>query len=1115
MNGLAQGDGIKNGDMNPAVSTPKKSFHAPLTAMGCVILLIMSPWVIYLINYEIDNNPDINVELKHYTQEVIDNIKNLIVLNATELIRSNSNYNSRIQELQDILNDNIAKILAKNYQPYLIPEHEIEITVDEVNIELNPMFKNTIDLERYPKKSAVDQNKLDIFTPGAYYYTSVPFSYLVDGEIYLVARQLKEDNSKDNKWETEERKIYFEENLPIPHLFIEFKLQQFQDQMNTGFSDVSRMMNYMLTTLARMRVLNEGVFGNDKTHKNILNEGDVELCLNLALLLEEALLFRGYDREVANSIDLYYYDAIEAPQGTNPTGKRKWGSAEIINYNEYVSRRFLVNAQESRLLINLIDTYVSSGYIDPADLLALYLALDLETMPAIINSPKDTVAILQERYDTQYLMDPRTPGDAGDTSNLKFILSLYSEHDKGFNFTVPQAIPSGGQQVELLVDQQPKYLIQDADFKITGLDEPRGWYTSAGLREGTRTASVVPERPKDHDYRLDWEINIKGKFNLNLKSKTEINSPWTNNFWQKKTINFNLPVNIYVWFNLDPKIGSLDFDDYNAGQTIGDKWVITSESHLVEYFESILWKHLKPIFSLGFDGGYSILTYILANRGLAYFYENEKSYLDKIMTPGNSLNSNWICDILQFQVRGLNQIINQDLDSLWIKFNVFMADYFLDYLDQYDEEYDFFNFSTKPQFPFPPLVSRISVLGYDISLLYNIQTNVLHITINLPSGYITLQIEGYNTTKEQLRMILKVDFNIPGAINFTTTVASDDRSTISTPGSSKPSIFADGTLYDKYEFSTRTYFEPSSLLGTSTEAGETNEHFLFTRAKFGKSLPGVTIELPTLSISSNMRDVSIAIAIVLSEKDKNKITGLENKLDGIASSIELYNYIDTPEDEFITGRAFISQLFNQISKELLEWFETHETQTSTPQFAIDISALTPEFKDYTNLTIFLTEPISTKSFIKWFGENGLDLILTLENPETVITELAYVLTRETPYFTIADLEKLDFEVYNRVLNHEMLNYMDIDENIRYLYNLPSNESQNLTLLIALSGKAIIGLVNGINIKGDGFLTSAIENNGDTQTGSFTISQVFYLYQPVFDDKITTYLLLGTTWFIES
>jgi len=673
---------------NPGKGNPpqnkygKNRTRSAIIAISSIFLLIFASWAIYLETYQIDGEPGSNIEIDHYTNEAINLLKTHIITNATELIESNLNYLSNTLIFQVDLNRNIELIVNENYRPYYIKEAEIEVIVNYANVELSFSYIQTQDLIRYPEVTQNDFHEIDLTSAGRYYDTVEPFSFRLKGLIYYSTRQLDQDDKENNNFKENEQQLFFDEILQSPVLFIEYKLNQFQNQANTAYSDLARMVKYMLNTMARMRVYNRDRDSQSVTysHKNLLNEGDVELAINLALILEEALIFRAFDKKSPQAVDDFFYNRDNAKSLNNPTGKRQWGSSELANYNDYLSRRSDLNAKDSRLLQMLVNKYVTYGFIDPADIFALYLVLDEGSRPAVIDSPKDTKAILQEQYDTKYLMDPQETNDPSDTTNLKFLFSMPDDHENGFKLQNEGSELGSSHQLTLELDQQPDYLISGQDFKVTGLENPKGWYSNAELRQITRTPSVVPVPPEDHDHRMNFDIDIKGTVNIKMRSSQHKPISSTS-FWHSKEISFDFPVNVYVWFNYPSKVDSITAININSGgaSANGNNWIITTESHLVEYFESNFWKYIKPFVSIGFDELFSIIPLIFSQQGLRNYNGLETSLLDGNIINNNIIQSNWLTDILISQNLKLKAILESDLDTFAYRFDVFMRYYFLDY----------------------------------------------------------------------------------------------------------------------------------------------------------------------------------------------------------------------------------------------------------------------------------------------------------------------------------------------------------------------------------------------------------------------------------------------------
>jgi hypothetical protein len=1118
---LINGDRNAKNEPSQAQNPSGQFFSLKPIAVGCILLLVLTPWVFYLNDYQPPNGNGQNIDLEHYISEVSDKIINYALYDATALLQDTPGYATDIQGFENKLNQNLENKIETDFQPYSVPGKGIEVTVDYSSLKIQYSYQTTNDLTRYPGASEADQHNLDIYKLGEYRDTTIPYSYQLSGDISLIARKFEDKNLMENKIASVDREIYFEEQLPTPYLFMEYKLQQFQNLANTGYSDLSRTMNYMLNTLARVRVINSDVFLSQHSYKNILNEGDVELCLNLALLLEEALIFRAFDQDVIDEIDQNFFYAENDEFPNNPTGRRQWGTAEVDNYNEYITWRSSANNQVSRRMSSLVNNYVSAGFIDPADLVSLYLIMDQAPEQVVIRSVKDSIALLQEPFGTQFFMDPRTPSDNSDFNALKCVLPLSGDHMDGFRVGEDESETEPERQyMKLMVDQVPNYLVYDGDFKVTGIDTPRGWYTTAFKRPGTRltgrtrTPSVVPEPPKDHAYRLEWDINIQGKIDLNLISESGVFLPDEVSSWHKKEISFKFPVNVYTWFDKDPKLESVEFTNLNSGKVdvATNAWEITTESHMVEYFESDFWRYLKSFFSLGFDGIYSIIPSILSDQGLKDSQVDSVRYLDRAVTNPNSLTNTLITDVLLFQSRNLHDVLTRDRNNLWLRFDTFMTTYFMDYLRQFDEEYGLLNFTNEPQFPHPPLVPWISVLGHEISLLYNQQTNVLEVSLEHSNGEIKLQIYGYNTSKEQLIILLSSTLNLPGVINLTTLVSSDNQDSIT--GANKANIWAYGKLFDKYQLTLKSYPRPDQQSNPIPGSSST-EKFLLTRLKFGIQTSVVTLELPELSLTQSLKDVLVEIELLIPETEAETVSksSLPTDLESVLSTTELTRPVETTDnklfrEKLLHGRVYTAQLLHGLGEELLDWFQT-PGQSSKPKFALrfSISSSAQPANDHSNLTVYLTEPQSTEKFIQWLRLNGLELVLALSNPETLITTTAGALTKGEQHLTNDQLSQLDFEIFNQKLDNELQINMNLGDNLLTVYDYPTWEEQNITSLIALSGAAMVEVTNGLG---------AIDT--DQITGAISYSQTFYTYQksnlPAATIDEHPELLIGIQWIIE-
>ena len=1093
----------------PSLNKPRKlGISVPLTAVGCVLLLVIAPWLYYLNENLEGEQPELELELTHEMDYVVNSIMDFAINNATELILSNPNYNQNITFFKKDLDRNLAKEILERYQPFLRDKNKIDIRVTYWTLEIQPQVKNTIDLLRYPDINDANNNKLDLIYD---FYTDsrYPFSYSLTLELFISARMNTEN---ENGGKLLERIYSITESLDLPHLFIEYKLWQFQNNAKTAYSDLAKMIRYILTTLARMRAYNEQDFENAGSHKKVLSEGDVELALNLALVLEEALLFRAYEYAAVSSIDRFYYNAGTADENNdqNPTGKRQWGSSEIENYYNYLNRRTYINNLESRSMTSLINQYLTTGYIDPADIFGLYLILDKNPLPAIIGSPKDTTSILDEKYSTKYLTDPQTPNSRTDTTNLKHILYLPTDFESGFNFTYDSFDFNNYQTIKLSLNQEPNYLVQDYDYILKGLDDGRGWYSTAVLRPGTdtRTSVVIPVRPEEHSYRLAWNLRILGSFELNVRPNMAIYDSLYSGLWFNKKIELDLPINIFLWFNSDPYITSVNFEDFNKGTATADAWEITSESMLVYYFEKRFWEYLSPFFGLGFDQLHTMMPYIYSESGFEYYFDGRKRYLDTLLIGDDDSFSRLVTDILLQQSISIDNILSKYLEIFWSRFNIFMSEYFLDYLGQYDEEYNFFNYTDKPQFPHPPIFPWIAELGYDINLHYSKVTNICNLTLLLDKGYITMLIYGYNTDLDKLKVQLITHIDVPSVVKLHTTLVTGSNVI------ERPQYSSIGVLYDTYHFQTQTYSKPITSTGF-----DSNEVLLLPRSQFGEMNKITEVQLENITIiNSQTEDHANADQIIIrlyAPVDLySKLLSLGKLIDGIPTEKEIVaddNPKDpTSSDRIIQDRVYLAQYLSNLTDTMIKWIVKNY---SNSKFVLDLSMSSKQTAEQRNLTLFFAEPLTAKKFLTWFGESGVEFFITLRAEDRLDLESRFIESLLDKYsgLTIDDLENMDFEIYSNLGDYKHDTPFSSVENILESYQYPSLERHNIISISSTTGKffQIIGPT--------GLFIGAVPKLTDQQPGSIEIfKQDYYCYKfnDNNNDQYKVQLLVGINWYLK-
>ena len=347
----------------------------PIAVIAVALVLIIAPLWVTLPAYLFGDEQSDLQDLDGLAWEINKEINNFIYYNASEtLVGEQSKLESYSVDTSLDLESAETK-LNKYFQAYIDDYYldkgsdvKIEITNHDIRIDLD--YQNMADSELGTNKITVE-----------------PVYYKICGEYTI---KLTDTSSNLNIL----RVFSFDKTIYLPEPFFRSKLNEYQNNALTEASDIGRMVRYMLNTLVRYRARIGYGQGPFDSPRNILNEGDIELAVNLAIVLEEAYLFRTYNNEAVKAIDSNYFDLSDLTRAGvdkyNPTGKRLWGDAEISNYNNYV--KHLPASPAQRSLTSLLNNYVNKGLVDPTDLFALYICLDNDPYPDAIDiDPADEV----------------------------------------------------------------------------------------------------------------------------------------------------------------------------------------------------------------------------------------------------------------------------------------------------------------------------------------------------------------------------------------------------------------------------------------------------------------------------------------------------------------------------------------------------------------------------------------------------------------------------------------------------------------------------------------------------------------------------------------------------
>jgi hypothetical protein len=593
----------------------EKPSRLPIAVIAVALALIIAPLWVTLPAYLFGDDQSDLQDLDGLAWEINKEINNFIHYNASETLVGEQSILESYSVDTSLDLENAETKLNEYFQTYIDDYYlnkgsDVKIEITDHNIHIDLDYQNTDDSELGTNEITVE-----------------PVYYKISGEYTI---KLTDTSSNLNIL----RVFSFDKTIYLPEPFLRSKLNEYQNNALTEASDIGRMVRYMLNTLARYRAKIGYGQGPFDSPRNILNEGDIELAVNLAIVLEEAYLFRAYNNDAVKAIDSNYFDLSDLTRAGgdkyNPTGKRLWGDAEISNYNNYV--KHLPASPAQRSLTSLFNNYVIRGLLDPTDLFALYLCLDNDPYPDAIDiDPADEVSIPED----ESLLNPRqTWGPNYDATNLEYILNVnvndpfefWDENaDKNNNLT------NTFESIE--VDHFPDYLVAGStNLEISNLYPPRGWYTNVDLDTcypnnlttvngslgGRRCPKLPPPpRPIDHDFQMQWDLEIKGSFDLTVcrDPSYKVADGARTNPWYSQTIDLDFKVPVYLWLRSLPQNNAIVFENLNTGVLDNEtaEWIIEPEAIASEYFTEFIWKNIRPLVGENFEYSMNFIDLVLSN----------------------------------------------------------------------------------------------------------------------------------------------------------------------------------------------------------------------------------------------------------------------------------------------------------------------------------------------------------------------------------------------------------------------------------------------------------------------------------------------------------------------
>ncbi|MEW6069429.1 MAG: hypothetical protein AB1485_02315, partial [Candidatus Thermoplasmatota archaeon] len=290
-------------------------------------------------------------------------------ISLTQLDKDDSKINYYFSEY---FNDYISNLKASNASP----NRNYQLYINDWNASVGLARKTCYDV--IPSDATTDlpfdynltANKakaLDLTYAGKLAVTNCTPYYTVEGWVNC---SIKEPSS--NLELHKNLTLYKELDAPYPFLVEKFKLLSANSE--GGTSNIARIIKYVLTTFAQYRAF-QGYGAIDVLElstlpgrtSDILTPKDVELATNIAVLLETIALYRNADPQAIEFFNLYFPPKVP-----------------------------------ERTIQNLIENYATNGVIDPADLVALYIALDKEQINAVTIFAQSIYAMI-DQYVVKYL----------------------------------------------------------------------------------------------------------------------------------------------------------------------------------------------------------------------------------------------------------------------------------------------------------------------------------------------------------------------------------------------------------------------------------------------------------------------------------------------------------------------------------------------------------------------------------------------------------------------------------------------------------------------------------------------------------------------------------------
>lgn len=997
-------------------------FNLKLTVIAVIIMIIIIPFINYInaLKQEVPE-PITVINIEKHIWRLNSDLKIETYYAGVDFLTSETTYGLDIQELEQRIESRMNFIIHTLIEPAYSNTDGFRMEVEDFLIELRtvPVYTTNYDYFR----SGIDPGLGPELPHDTSYSIASPGNYRIEASYTMVVTDI------DNNADRSEIEFGFSVEINDIYPFLENSRSLFQFDYTTAGGRLQRTVTYMLTTLVRHRMRLDYGHGPYESPLNVLNQGDVELAVNMALVFEELSVLNMYDNDAVSAIDRFYKSArdpkihVDEPNWSpqNPTGNRYWSSAELENYDT-LHNHVVQSGIDRSFLLQIQSLYDSGKAFDPADVFALYMIFDRELSGFSIN-PVDDTSLLDELA----LWDPRTPADRTDVNNIKLKLNVTDPFV--FRF---QENPFDGwteQQAVLKVDHEPDYLVSGRDFSVSGLNNPKGWYTDI-IPTNTRTWGVPPSvaPPTQHDFRVQWDLKITGDFVLNLGAlwnrdfagmnghaeKIEAPSSFPHDVWNNGTINIDFPVTIFGWLAVLPLNNAISFKNLNPQifDFNNDTWIQTPGAQAKEYFSARLWSGLKPFAAAAMGKLNNNIEFTRRNAGTG---------------RGTLANSIYLSLNEEFYRDELKTVLDNTATFFWPDLELFTETYLMNYsvTDQYRTDRDGELWLNED--------------GLNITIEYSDDYQDVSFIFKHHSGSFTLDFFGVTNSGEPESLVVEGDVIIQSLDRFDEMV----RYTYSIPVKGQNSAqnnFLKGMIGSEQQFEI-TYETASNNLGFSDIYG------------FGSPDEMIEIELPVFDTSGVEYDLTVIFGFYTgSGSNSDPETGRDTFVNELAGKLP-------PETEFTDGetngfaRARTGGRIHSIIQTALE----NEFIRSADDLMIGFNMKIDDGKgdhSINELGFHVRNGRAIKDIGEWISLNNIDLITLLSNPVFQNPTLIQLLTQS---FTGIDEDAADdIDIY---LFTEFSNIFSINGGLdSYIYHggmtgsgfdsIPSHGSLNIARINA-------------------------------------------------------------------